>query len=65
LCISAISSAFFAVDGYVYHRAGEHLLGTLKYAYSYTGSPDDAHALASLEDALKLGPVVAGMLDMG
>lgn len=56
---------FIAVNGYVYHRAGEHLLRTLNYAYTYTSSPDDASALASLEDALKSGPVVAGMLDMG
>jgi hypothetical protein len=57
--------SFFAVDGYVYHRAGEHLLRTLNYNYTYTSSPNDAAALASLEDALKSGPVVAGMLDMG
>lgn len=57
--------SFFAVDGYVYHRAGEHLLRTLNYSYTYTSSQDDAAALASLEDALKSGPVVAGMLDMG
>jgi len=57
--------SFFAVDGYVYHRAGKHLLRTLNYDYTYTSSPDDAAALASLEKALKSGPVVAGMLDMG
>jgi hypothetical protein len=57
--------SFFAVDGYVYHRAGEHLLQTLNYAYTYTSSPDDAAALASLEEALKSGPAVVGMLDMG
>ena len=56
---------FFAVTGYGYHRAGEHLLRTLHYRYTYTSAPNDAAALASLKDALKVGPVVAGMLDMG
>src|SRR5258708_7794668 len=57
--------SFFAVDGYTYHLAGEHLLRTLNYSYTYTSSADDAAALASLEAALRSGPVVAGMLDMG
>lgn len=57
--------SFFAVDGYAYHRAGEHLLRTLNYEYTYTGSPDDTAALASLEEALQSGPVAVGMLDMG
>ena len=56
---------FFAVNGYVYQRAGEHLLRILNFAYTYTSSPDDATALASLEEALKVGPVAVGMLDMG
>jgi len=57
--------SFFAVNGSLYHRAGEHLLRTLNYTYTYTSSPDDPAALASLKEALKSGPVVAGMLDMG
>ncbi len=57
--------SFFAVDGYAYHFAGEHLLRTLNYDYSYTGSENETAALAALEDALRAGPVVAGMLDMG
>lgn len=56
---------FFAVVGYEYDRAGEHLLRTLNQDYSFTGSADDAAALAALDDALSAGPVVAGMLDMG
>lgn len=56
---------FFALIGDRYHLAGEHLLRTLNYSYSYTGSSNDTTALAALEDALKNGPVVAGMLDMG
>jgi hypothetical protein len=58
-------ASFFAVTGYTYHLAGEHLLRTLNYDYSYTSSADDAAALVALEDALRSGPVVAGMLDMG
>src|SRR5260370_975009 len=56
---------FFALNGDVYHLAGEHLLRTLNYSYTYTGFSDGTAALARLEDALTLGPVVAGMLDMG
>jgi hypothetical protein len=56
---------FFAVTGYQYHLAGEHLLQTLQYTYTYTGAPDATAALAALEDALRDGPVIAGMLDMG
>ena len=56
---------FFAVVGYVYHEAGEHLLRTLNYSYSFTGAADDAEALTALDDALGTGPVIAGMLDMG
>jgi hypothetical protein len=55
----------FAVIGDRYHIAGEHLLCTLNYSYTYTGSSDGTTALAVLEDALRKGPVVAGMLDMG
>ncbi|HEY0755986.1 MAG TPA: BtrH N-terminal domain-containing protein [Ktedonobacteraceae bacterium] len=57
--------SFFAVDGYAYHEAGEHLLRTLNYSYTYTGATNDEEALARLEGALKSGPVVVGMLDMG
>jgi Butirosin biosynthesis protein H, N-terminal len=57
--------AFFAVNGHEYHRAGEHLLQTLNYTYTYTSAADDAAALVALEDGLRDGPVVAGMLDMG
>ena len=56
---------FFAVIGDRYHIAGEHLLRTLNYTYTYTGSADGTAALAELEEALRRGPVVAGMLDMG
>jgi len=55
---------FFAVVGYGYHEAGKHLLSTLNYDYSFTGSADDASALAALYAALRAGPVVVGMLDM-
>jgi hypothetical protein len=55
----------FAIVGYIYHEAGEHLLQTLNYDYSYTGAPDADEAVKRLENALKQGPVVAGMLDMG
>lgn len=57
--------SFFAVDGLVYHRAGEHLLRALNYDYTYTGFSDAAAALAALDEALSAGPVVVGMLDMG
>src|SRR5262245_54410216 len=56
---------FFAVNGYQYDIAGEHLLRTLNYSYSYTSAPDGSSALAALREALREGPVVAGMLDMG
>src|SRR6266566_3341185 len=56
---------FFAVIGDRYHLAGEHLLRTLNYSYTYTGSSDGTAALAALQDELREGPVVAGMLDMG
>src|SRR6266568_3894001 len=56
---------FFAVIGDRYHIAGEHLLRTLNYTYTYTGSYDEKTALAALQEALRRGPVVAGMLDMG
>lgn len=56
---------FFAVIGDYYHLSGEHLLRTLNYTYTYTGSSDSTAALAALQDALRSGPVVAGMLDMG
>jgi len=55
----------FAVIGYEYHLAGEHLLQTLNYEYTYTGATNDTEALAALDQALQAGPVVAGMLDMG
>src|SRR5215469_1156453 len=52
----------FAVVGYGYHEAGEHLLRTLGYDYSFTsaGENDDA-ALATLDAALESGPVAVGM----
>ena len=55
----------FAINGYAYHLAGEHLLRTLNYEYTYTGASDAEDALAALDTALRDGPVVAGMLDMG
>jgi hypothetical protein len=56
----------FAVVGYVYHEAGQHLLRTLGYDYSFTSAgEDDTAALATLEAALRDGPVAVGMLDMG
>jgi hypothetical protein len=55
----------FAINGYAYHLAGEHLLRTLNYDYTYTGASDAEEALAALDAALRDGPVVAGMLDMG
>jgi hypothetical protein len=55
----------FAADGYVYHRAGEHLLRTLNYDYTYRGFADAETAVDALQIALQSGPVVAGMLDMG
>jgi hypothetical protein len=56
---------FFAVNGYEYHRAGEHLLRVLNYSYTYTSATNDTAALAALEQALREGPVAVGMLDMG
>jgi hypothetical protein len=56
---------FFAIDGYVYHEAGQHLLRALNFDFSFTGSADDDAALAALRDALHTGPVAVGMLDMG
>ncbi|HEX2620791.1 MAG TPA: hypothetical protein VHL11_11605, partial [Phototrophicaceae bacterium] len=53
---------FFAVIGDCYQIAGEHLLHTLNFDYTYTGSSNDEDALTALEAALKQGPVVAGML---
>ena len=57
--------SFFAVVGERYHLAGEHLLRTLNYDYTYTGSSEGETALAALQTARKKGPAVAGMLDMG
>jgi hypothetical protein len=56
---------FFAIDGYVYHEAGQHLLRTLNFTFSFTGSEDEASALEALQQALADGPVAVGMLDMG
>jgi hypothetical protein len=56
---------FFGIIGDRYHLAGEHMLHTLNFSYTYTGSSDDKAALAALRDALKDGPVALGMLDMG
>jgi hypothetical protein len=56
----------FAVVGYGYHEAGEHLLRTLGYDYSFTSAGEnDDDALARLDSALQDGPVAVGMLDMG
>jgi hypothetical protein len=56
----------FAVVGYGYHEAGQHLLRTLGYDYSFTSAGEnDATALATLDAALQDGPVAVGMLDMG
>jgi hypothetical protein len=56
----------FAVVGYAYHEAGQHLLSALGYDYSFTSAgEDDAAALATLDVALRAGPVAVGMLDMG
>jgi hypothetical protein len=55
----------FAINGYAYHLAGEHLLRTLNYPYTYTGASGAEEALASLDAALCDGPVVVGMLDVG
>ena len=55
----------FAVNGYQYHLAGEHLLRSLNMDYSFTGAAGDVEALSALDDALCQGPAVAGMLDMG
>jgi butirosin biosynthesis protein H-like len=56
----------FAVVGYAYHEAGQRLLRVLGYDYSFSsaGENDDA-AMATLDAALRDGPVAVGMLDMG
>lgn len=53
------------VTGFAYHIAGEHLLRTLNFPYTFSGATDEAQALAALSAALREDPVVAGMLDMG
>lgn len=56
----------FAVVGYEYHLAGQHLLSALGYDYSFTSAGgNDDEALATLDAALRAGPVAVGMLDMG
>ena len=56
----------FAVVGYGYHEAGQHLLRTLGYDYSFTSAGENnTSALATLDAALQDGPVAVGMLDMG
>jgi hypothetical protein len=56
----------FAVVGYAYHEAGQRLLGTLGFDYSFTSAgANDAAALTMLDTALRNGPVAVGMLDMG
>ncbi|HLY30028.1 MAG TPA: BtrH N-terminal domain-containing protein [Ktedonobacterales bacterium] len=57
--------SLFAITGYGYHLAGEHLLRTLNYDYTFTGAVDGTEALAALDEALTEGPAIAGMLDMG
>ncbi len=56
---------FFAINGYVYHEAGQHLLRTLNFDFTFSGSPDQGAALDALRAALADGPVAVGMLDMG
>jgi hypothetical protein len=53
------------VNGFEYHFAGQHLLKTLGYAYRLSGAANDEQALTALREALREGPVVLGMLDMG
>jgi hypothetical protein len=56
----------FAVVGYAYHEAGQHLLRALGYDYSFTSAGEnDATALATLDATVRAGPVAVGMLDMG
>lgn len=55
----------FAVNGFEYHLAGQHLLDTLGYDYRFSGADNNEAALAALRAALQDGPVVLGMLDMG
>lgn len=57
----------FAVVGYAYHEAGQHLLRTLGYDYSFTSAGEnETAALVTLDAALRDdGPVAVGMLDMG
>ena len=60
------NAEIFAVVGYAYHEAGQHLLRTLGYDYSFTSAGENnAAALATLDAALRDGPVAVGMLDMG
>jgi hypothetical protein len=60
------AAELFAVVGYAYHEAGQHLLRTLGYDYSFTSAGEsDTAALATLDTALRDGPVAVGMLDMG
>lgn len=53
------------VNGFEYHLAGQHLLKTLGYEYRLSGAENDEQGLAALREALREGPVVLGMLDMG
>jgi hypothetical protein len=60
------ATELFAVVGYAYHEAGQRLLRALGYDYSFTSAGEnDAAALATLDAALRDGPVAVGMLDMG
>ncbi len=52
--------------GYEYHLAGQHLLRTLNYDFTFASAgADDPAALAALDNALREGSVALGMLDMG
>src|SRR5258708_37977217 len=55
----------FAVNGFEYHLAGERMLEALGYDYALRSFADEQAALAALRAQLEVGPVVAGMLDMG
>src|SRR5215468_2021019 len=43
----------FAIIGDYYHLAGEQMLRTLNFPYTYTASSNDSAALEALQTALK------------
>ena len=60
------ATELFAVVGYAYHEAGEHLLRALGFDYSFTSAGEsDTRGLGHARRALRDGPVAVGMLDMG